>query len=125
MPDMQRTGGVRADEFDQHAVAAKLTGMAEARALFDDLIDEPRDRARRETKINETGPGDFRRRDQWRRWNLSGDTFRNGERVELEWLGELERQAGSPVAMLRIARQFERRLGRFVRQRGPRFTGQA
>ena len=127
VPDVQRTGGVRADELHDDGPARATRRAAVAFPGCDERGDPLRDARRIETEIDEARSRDLRRRDPRRLpVDRRDDLLREVARLPAERLGEHHREVGGPVPERRITRTLEHRLrprGRAKALRGARQLG--
>ena len=116
--DMQRTGRVGRDEFDDRMVAAGAAGAAEGFTLLEHVAHHRLLGGGGHAQVDEAGAGDVRRFDQALRARLGlqrGDQA-GGQfaRIGLERLGQLHGDIAGDVAVRGIARTLQHHIGHEV-----------
>ena len=114
--DVQRTGRIGRDEFNDDLLAGAAGGAAILRALREDGLHHRLLQSRRHAQVDEAGTGDIRALDQALRRRVGqhcGDQARGQfARVGFQWLGQLHGDIAGDVAVRGIARALQRDVGR-------------
>ena len=107
MADVQRTGRVGRDEFQQDPLALAGSAAAIALGLLEHLGQRGRLRALREIEIDESRAGDLGTREQRARWQCRADRLGDFARRLACLARKAQRDVAGIVTMARIARALD------------------
>ncbi len=107
MADVQRPGGIGGNELDHDAPAGAAGAAPEGRALAPDLAYHRESRRGGKRQVDEARPRDLRASDLGVAAERGDDGLGGLARLAAHALGELQRDVGREVAVLRILRSIE------------------
>ena len=107
MPDVQRPGGIRGDEFDHRALAGAALAVPVGRAEREDPRQLQLIRLRREMEVDEAGSGDLGPLDQLAGRQRVEDRLRQLPRVAARRFCQLQRNVGREIAVRGVARALD------------------
>ena len=105
--DMQRAGGIRRNELEQHALPLAVVAASERAAGIQHLADDLLFRARPQHQIDESRACDLRPQHVRRRGQCREQRLREVAGIAAHRLSELQRQVARVVAMTRLLRTLE------------------
>jgi hypothetical protein len=127
--DVQRSGRIGRDEFDQHLAPAAAARAAKSAAFAEHLADHGELGCRRETEVDETGAGDFGLLQERRVRQFRDQQLRQLPRIALQRACQLHGQIAGKIAVRSLLRSLDvdrrvRLARRYTAQRGTHQVGE-